>query len=99
MIAYTAAYMAAINALDIGGWMVVTAPGRDPAERPVWVTAATLRGYPGSTVSAEARLQGEALALCCEKAGLRETATLLRGEMVKAFGAPTLPPPSREVAA
>ena len=72
-----------------------------PAEtvRDALVTAATLRGYPGSTVTAEARLQGEALALCCEKAGLRETATLLRGEMVKALGAPTMPPPSREVAA
>ena len=99
MIAYAAAYMAAMNALDLGGWMVVTAPGRDPADRPVWVTAATLRGYPGSTVTGTDRLQGEALALCCEKAGLRETATLLRGEMVKALGAPTMPPPSREVAA
>lgn len=97
MIAYTAAYMAAINALDIGGWMVVTAPGRDPENRPEWVTAATLRGYPGSTVTGAATLQGEALARCCEKAGLKETASLLRQEMAKMLDAPTLPPPPATV--
>ncbi len=97
MIAYAAAYMAAINALDIGGWMVVTAPGRDPTDRPVWITAATLRGYAGSTVTGTARLQGEALARCCEAAGLKETATLLRREMEKVPGAPTLPPPAAAV--
>jgi|JI10StandDraft_1071094.scaffolds.fasta_scaffold150286_2 hypothetical protein len=97
MIAYAAAHMAALHAMKIGGWQVVTTPSHDPAGRPNWVTAATLRSHPRSTVTADARLQGEALARCCEAVGLKETASLLRREMEKVLGAPTLAPPTAAV--
>jgi hypothetical protein len=97
MIAYAAAHMAALHAMKIGGWQVVTTAGRDPASRQTWFTAATLRSHPRWTVTAEARLQGESLARCCESAGLRETAVLLRRAIEKAMTLLT-PMPAREVA-
>lgn len=97
MIAYAAAHMAALHAMKIGGWQVVTTAGRDPAGHPTWLTAATLRCHPRSTVTAEARLQGESLARCCETAGLRETAALLRRAIGNALTLVT-PMPAREVA-
>jgi hypothetical protein len=97
MIAYAAAHMAALHAMKIGGWQVVTTAGRDPAGRQTWFTAATLRSHPRSTVTAEARLQGESLARCCESAGLKETAVLLRSAIEKAMTLVT-PMPAREVA-
>jgi hypothetical protein len=97
MIAYAAAHMAALHAMKIGGWQVVTTAGRDPAGHPKWLTAATLRSHPRSTVIAEAPLRGESRARCCDTAGLRETAALLRRAIGEALTFLT-PTPAREVA-
>jgi hypothetical protein len=97
MIPYVAAYMAALHALRTGEWQVVTRPSRDPAGRPTWVTAATVRSHPRSTLTADARRQGESLTRCCETAGLRQTATLLRRWLAKVLML-LAPTPAREVA-